>query len=232
MTLLNKRVSADVGATVSVHRFASVVAFLRPTYVERVSIAGEWSDVARICDKYNTMLYDPFLYLYPLPKFEMLRVGGVVSVVLIQDESEALRGTVKSAVAPGGRFCGGFHTLDFSEYAMIWGDPDPNPFNLEVPREVIVRGLEFYDEFDGCNAARIKRKSVEYTQRDCDNAIKALIKAMKNETLNEYERNVASALMLNTLECVTCEEVRGFIDALLSYMNERGRGWRKVWIDV
>ena len=223
MRLLNKRVNADVGVTIPVHRFASVVAFLRPTYVERVSIAGEWSDIERICDKYNSTLYNPFLYLYPLPRFDMPRVGGVASVVLIQDESEALRGAVKSAVAPGGRFCGGFHTLDFGEYAMIWGDPDPNPFNLEVPRDVIVRGLEFYDEFDGCSAPTIKRQSVEYTQRDCDNAVKALIKAMKNEELSEYERNVSAALLLNTLECVVCEEVREFIDALLSYINERGR---------
>ena len=223
MKLLNKRVNADVGAVVSVHRFASVAAFLRPTYIDRVSVAGEWSDIERICDKYNTTLYNPFLYIYPLPRFEMPRVGGVASVVLIQDESEALRGTVRSVVSPGGRFCGGFHTLDFGEYNMIWGDPDPNPFNLEVPRDVIVRGLEFYEEFDGCNAARIKRKSAEYTQQDCDNAIKALIKAMRNEKLNEYERNVSAALLLGTLECVVCEEVREFMDAILLYMNERGR---------
>lgn len=220
---IDKRVNADVGATVSTHRFASVVAFLRPTYVERVSIAGEWSDIERICDKYNTTLYNPFLYLYPLPEFEMRRVGGVASVVLIQDESEALRGAVRSVVSPGGRFCGGFHTIDFTEYKMIWGDPDPNPFDLEIPRDVIVRGLEFYEEFEGCNAPTIKRKSVEYTQRDCDNAVKALIKAMKSEELSEYERNVSAALLLNALNCVLCEEVRGFIDALIAYINERGR---------
>ena len=223
MTLLNKRLNADVGATVSTHRFACVVSFLRPTYIERVSIAGEWADIERICDKYNTTLYNPFLYLYPLPEFRMPRVGGVVSVVLIQDESEALRGTVRSVVSPGGRFCGGFHTIDFTEYAMIWGDPDPNPFNLQVPRDVIVRGLEFYDEFDGCDVPRIKHKNVEYTQKDCDNAIKALIKAMKNKDLSEYERNVSAALLLNTLECVLCSEVREFMNALIVYINERGR---------
>ena len=205
----------------SVPYFRGVLEFCQPDYIQGVSVAGSWDEIAGVLSETDTVLYNPYLYVTPVERYDMRNVGGTAYVRIVANIDEALRNDPDLRLyEPAGDFCGGFRVLDF-DY-RIFRNVAPNPVGdiVRVNRDVIVREVaDERIEHIECDAEKHSWRRIDADDKTCDEIARTLVALFKKEDVSARYRNLAAMYLLNTVECVMCDEVREYAMRLREYLQ-------------